>query len=364
MRNYIGAFAAACALLLAGCAHAPVAGPSSSAAEPLAADGVYELDVKDLSASRNGAVLDAERAAVGRAAALYLDEDASPEAARTAEEGLLKKPALYVAKYKTLSESRDGGYYRVRLKVWVYHGRIASALRALKLAGPGASGPRAAFVFTGPPAPAFASAFKEAFSKRSPVAVEDLRPAAGDADTAEGRLAAAADAGADLLIEASASAGPAGAAAAAGFYPAKADASARIYDVPAGKLLLELSSQANGIDSAEPAAEAKALAAAGELLAQDAASRAARLARQDAPLKLKFFGVDGLEPLEKLKAELARLDARGLRLESFDQGTAVFLAVPRRPDPQEFASSVLRSDALGLELEGVGPQEIAFSLPR
>ena len=359
MRNDIKAFAAACALLLGGCSHAPVAGPSSTAAEPLTADGVYEVDVKDLSASRNGAVLDAERSAVARAAALYLDEDARPEAERTVEENLLKKPALYVDKYKTVSESRDGGYYRVRLKVWVYHGRVASALRALKLAGPAVSGPSAAFALSGQPAPAFVSAFREAFAKRSPVTLEDVDvPADGKP------LDAASAAGADLLLEVSASAGPAGAGVATGFYPAKAAAAAKVYDVASGKLLLDLSNEANGIDSTESAAETKALAAAGELLAQEAASRIGRVARQDAPMKLKFFGLDGLEPLEKLKAELSRLDAKDLRLDSFDQGTAVFLAVPRRPDPQEFASSVLRADSLGLELEGVGPQEIVFSLPR
>ena len=81
-------------------------------------------------------------------------------------------------------------------------------------------------------------------------------------------------------------------------------------------------------------------------------------------MKLKIYGVPGLEAVEKLRDQLQRADLRGLRLESYADGAAVFSAVPRRQDPQEFASAVLRGDSLGLELEAAGPQEVVFSLPR
>jgi hypothetical protein len=52
---------------------------------------------------------------------------------------------------------------------------------------------------------------------------------------------------------------------------------------------------------------------------------------------------------------------RRLRLESYSEGSAVFAAVPRRPDPQELASAVLRADALGLQLVGTGPDGADFT---
>lgn len=358
---------AAAALLLGACAHAPAPNSAKAAPEPLADDGACVFNSGDLSASRACAVLDAERSVVRRAAALYLDEAARIEKSSLLENSLLKAPHLYVAKYKTISEGRDGALYRVRIKAWVYHGRIASELRALNLSGPAVSGPRAAFVQRGTPVPAFAAAFREAFVKRSAVTIEDFPFAADPAAAERGEadlLRAAASSGADLLLAASASVSASAAGINTGFYPSRADASVKVYDVSSGKLLLDFASQANGIDSTQSGSFSKALSAAGELLAQETAARAGRLLKPDAALKLKFYGLDGLETLEKLKAQLLRLDAKDLRLESYSSGTAVFQAVPRHPDPQEFASSVLRGDSMGLELEGAGGQEAAFSLPR
>ncbi|MBI5743685.1 MAG: hypothetical protein HY952_03975 [Elusimicrobia bacterium] len=365
MKNSLKACLAA--VLLAGCAGAPARNPAKAPPAQLQAEGVTALNLRDLGASRAAAVLDAERAAVSRTAELFLDDEAWAEKFSAVEAGLLKAPNLYVSKYKILSEGADGAFYRVRLNVWVQHARVGAELRALKLAGPAAAGPRAAFALRGPAAPAFAAAFKEAFTRRASAVIEDFPFAADQALLAgsdEGLAAAASAAGADLLITASASASAAGAGLNTGFFPSKADASVKVYELPGGRLLADASNQANGIDSSEAASFAKALGSAGELLAQETASKVSRSLKQAAPVKLKFLGFETLEAVEKLRAQLNKLDARGLRLENYDGAAAVFQCVPRRPDPQEFASTVLRGDSLGLELEGVGPQEIVFSLPR
>ena len=354
-------------LLLAGCAHAPSSSSFRAPPALLEAEGVYALNSKDLAASRAGAVQEAERTAVSRVAALYLDEETRAEKYQVLEGPLLKNPHLYVARYKIVSEGQDGPYYRVRIKAWVSHGRVASELRLLKLTGPAAAGPKAAFVVRGAPAPAFASAFREAFVRRSPALIEDF-PFAADAALAAGpeeRLVEAAGvSGADLLISASVSAAAAGAGLNTGFYPSRADASVKVYDAVSGKVLFEAVTQTSGIDSTEAASFAKALSQAGELLAQEVSSRSERLVKQETEIKIKIYGVEGLETVEKLRAQLLKLDAKGVRLDSYNAETAVFLAVPRRPDPQEFASSVLRGDSLGLEPEGAGAQEVAFSMPR
>lgn len=355
------------ALLLGACAHTSAPNAQKAAPEMLQADGAADFDARDLSVSKNRAVLDAERTAVARVAELYIDETAKAEKYSTLESGMLGSPQLYVSKHKVLSEGRDGASYRVRLKVWVYHARIASELRALNLSGPAATAPRAAFVLRGAAAPAFSAAFREAFAKRSQIKVEAF-PFAGDAAAASlpeaALLAAASSSGADLLFAASASASASGAGLNTGFYPSKSEAAVKVYDARTGKTLLELSSQANAIDSSEAASFAKALASAGELLAQQAAAKSDRLLKPQASLKLKIGNIDGIETLEKLKAQLLKLDVKGLRLESYDSGEALFDVSPRSPDAQEFASAVLRGDSLGLELEGTNAQEVSFSLQR
>lgn len=358
------------AVLLAGaaaCAHAPAPGAFKAAPEPLTAEGSAPFDARDPGASRERAGLDAQRNAVRRAAELFMDETARAENYGVLEIGLLRTAQLYTAKSRVLSEGQDGSSFRVRAKVWVYHDKIASALRGMNLAGSAAAAVTAAFAAPGQADKAFASAFREAFARRSPIAIKDFPFTSDEALMAgpEPRLLeAAAAAGADLLFYASASAASSGAGLSTGFYPSRAEAALKIYDVKTGLEVLALSSQANAIDSSIAASFSKSLASAGELLAQAAAGRTDRLAKRDLPVKVKVLGLGGLEELEKLKAQLLRLDLKGLRLESYSDGAAVFTAVPRRPDPQEFASTVLRGDSLGLELDGVGAQEAVFSLHR
>ena len=354
-------------LLAAACAHPPAPGSFRAAPEPFVVEGSAPLDERNLGASRDRAAQDAEKAAVRRAAELFLDETARAESYAVLEIGLLKTPGLYVAKRKILSEGRDGAAYRVSLRAWVYHDKIASALRGMNLAGPGAAGPAAAFAQRGGADKAFAAAFREAFSRRSAIVLKDYPFSSDEALLAgpdSGLAQAAAAAGAQLLFSVSASAASSGAGLDTGFHPARSEASLKVYEAASGRELLSLSSQANAIDSSQAGAFAKALASAGELLGQEAAGKTARLLKADAPVSVRVSGLSGLEAAEKLREQLQRADLTGLRLQSYSEGTAVFSAVPRTSDPQEFASAVLRSDVFGLELEAAGPKEIVFSVAR
>ena len=388
MKTFVKKILPVLLIAAAACAHAPAPGSFKSAPEPLTVEGSAAFDARNPGASRERAALDAEKNAVRRAAELFMDETARAENYAVLEIGLLKTPQLYTAKSKILSEEQDGHLYRMRVKVWVYHNKIASALRGMNLAGSDAMGTVAAFAQRLPAGrqaaaadKSFAAAFREAFSKRSAITIKDLPLTAeingksfvengassGDAlpSGPESRLLeAAASAGADLLFFVSASAVSSGAGLNTGFYPSRAEASLKIYEVKTGRELFALSSHANAIDSSEAASFSKALASAGELLAQAALGKAERLVKQDIPVKVKVLELDGLEALEKLKAQLLRLELKDLRLESYSDGAAVFFAVPRRSDLREFASTVLRGDSMGLELDEVGSQEVGFSLPR
>lgn len=351
----------------AGCATAPAPGSFRADPEMLFADGAADLNPSDLGASRAAAVQDAQRAAVRRAAELYMDDTARAENYAALENGPLKDFRSYVDKHKVVSEGQDGAVYRAGVRVWVYHDRLASVLRALKLSGASEGSVSAAFAQKGSPSQPFARAFRDAFSRRSPVVIREY-PFTADQALASGPLepllAAASAAGADLLIRASVSATPAGAGVSTGFYPSRADSGAEVYEASTGRQLLAVSMQADAIDSSEAASLSKALAAAGELLGQEAGVRSARSLKADTVIRIKINGVAGLEALEKIRAQLQRVDLKKLRLEKYSSGTAVFAAVPQRADPQELASAVLRGDAFGLELESAGPQEIIFSLPR
>ncbi len=351
-------------LLVTACAHAPVTGGFTSSPEPLTADGAAPLNEGNAQASRQLAVQDAERNALRRAAALFMDAAAGPEADQALDEGLLRTPQLYVAKYKVVSEWRDGPVYRVTVRAWLRLDRLVSALRAVKLAGPEASAPEAALAVSGSESSAFTDAFAGAFAGGSLMGLRRLPPAAPQdpSGALSAGLSAASEAGAELLFVSSASAVPSGSGFDTGFYPCRADASLSVYDVKSGKELLSLSAQASAIDSSRQASSDKALASAGELLGRQAAQKTAGLIASPAPVKIRVFGLDGLATLEKLRGQLSKAPLSGLRVDSYSDGAAVFSAVPDSSDLQEFASSVLRDDEMGLELEATGPAEVDFAL--
>lgn len=348
-------------LAAAACAHAPA--PNSFRADPEAveAEGSADFDVRDLASTKARAVQDAEKAAVRRTAGLFMDDEGSAASLAALENGPLKNTPLYVARHKVLAEGQDGALYRVSLRVWVYHDRLAAALRGLNLAG-ASSSRRALLAQAGAPEAAFSAAFRNAFSRRSQITVEDLP--AGTPPGQDEALRAAAAEGADLLFFASASASQQGGGINTGFFPSRGEASLKVIDAATGAELLQLSSQANAVDPASDVSRAKALASAGEMLAQEAAVKTARLLKPDNVMRLKFYGLRGLADLEKLKGQLQKLDIRSLRVVSYASGNAVFEVSPRTQDPQEFASAVLRGDSMGLELEGSGAQEAEFALPR
>src|SRR3989338_2506619 len=163
MKIFLNTMSAALFIAASGCAHAPAPGSFRAAPEPLTVDGSASFDGRTPGASREAAVLDAEKSAVRRAAELFMDETARAENYGVLEIGLLKTSQLYTAKSKVLSEGQDGASYRVRAKVWVYHSKIASALRGMNLAGSDTPGAVAAFAQLGAADKAFAAAFKEAF---------------------------------------------------------------------------------------------------------------------------------------------------------------------------------------------------------
>lgn len=354
------------ALALCACAHDPVRGRAAEAGpEVIVAEGTADYNVRNIAASRAAAVQDAQRNAVRKVAELFADE-ASGAGGRTPADALAAAPLQnFVRKNKIISEGAEGTSYAVTLRVWVYPGKVAAALRG---PNPAASrgGPRAVLVAREiPEGTVFSKAFKAALSRRSVMAVEDLPAGAVKADADDAALMAAASAaGADMLLKVSASAYLSGGGLNTGFYPSAADAAVKVFEVSSGKQLLDLSRQGSAVDSSQAASFSKALVSAAELLAQETATRVDRQLKTDPVVSLKVTGVSGLEMLERLKGEFSRLDLKKIVLESYSSGEAVFAAVPRRLDPQELASAVLRGDSLGLELQGASPKEITFFITK
>lgn len=349
----------ASAALLASCAHSPGARRDAAGPEPLVTAGVADNNPKNIAAGRAAAVQDAQLEALRRVIRLYAEvSDRGPTETDPQAYG---GPQQYVARYKIVSEGAEGAYYKVSVRSWVQHARLAAAMRG---SGPAAgSGARAVLLAADPQGTGFSKAFRLALARRGAVSAEELaglKPEESDGAAA----AAAAASGAELLLRVSVSAAASGAGLNTGFFPATADAALKVLEADSGKTLLEISRQGSAIDSSQAASFGKAAASAAELLAQEVSAKADKLTKREQAVLIKVAGLRSFEEVERLKADLSKVDLKRLRLETYAEGLAVFSAVPKRPDPQELASAVLRGDSFGLELEGTSPQEIRFFAAR
>jgi hypothetical protein len=372
MKNFLKIFLAiAAAGLLAACAGPVKRADIQAAAESVETEGLAPYNEKDLSATANAAALQAQRNAVETVAGLFMGAQSRAEKYDVLKQNLLKAPGLYIKKYKLLSERREGDFYRVNIRAYVYVDKVASVLRGLAIseaAKPGVAGALMLdeyFMSAASPYGDARKAFTDYLGRKTPLSFLDT-PALKNSGDENSFFEAARASGADLVLIGRAEAAPMVAAQGpqAGFYPARAKAELKIYESGTRKLLLELSSQSNAMDAAEEGAFRKALMSAGEQLGQEAFSKVDKFIMPATPLTLRVKGLGGIEDVSKLKAAVERLEINGAALESYFEGEAVMSIYPVRPDPQEFASALLRIGVFNLELERVSQFEAVFSVIR
>ena len=357
--------------LLSSCAGQAVRPAAKSSIETIEAAGLAPYNDSDLTATANAAVTEAQKNAIEAVADLFMGSRSKAEKYEVFKQNLLKNPGMYVKKYKILSERREGAYYRVNIRAYIYVNKVAASLRGLALvdgAGTGASGALMLDEYFRTADSQYGDAYR-AFSDYlgGKAAVRFLdTPALKNSKDENSFFEAARASGADLVFIGRAEADPMGAAQGpqAGFYPARAKAELKIYEAGTRRLLLEVSSQSNALDAAEEGAFRKALASAGELLGAEAFSKADKFIRPETPMTLRVKGLGGINDARKLKTAVEGLEVTGAAIESYSDGEAVMTVIPVRPDPQEFSSALLRTGVFNLELESVSQFETVFSVIR
>lgn len=372
MKTAFRIFAAAAVFgLSVSCAGQTARQAAKSGVETIETAGLAPYNERDLAATANAAVTEARKNAIEAVAGLFMGPRSGAGKYEAFKQNLLKNPGMYVKKHKVLSERREGAFYRVNIRAYIYVDKVASALRGLALSEGSAAGASGALMleeYFRTSASQYGDAGR-AFSGHlgGKAAVRFLdTPALKNSKDENSFFEAARASGADLVFVGRAEADPMGAAQGpqAGFYPARAKAELKIYEAGTRRLLLEISSQSNALDASEEGAFRKALAAAGELLGAEAFAKAGKFIKPATPLTLRVKGLNGIDDARKLKAAVDGMAAGGAALESYSDGEAVMTVVPARPDAQEFSSALLRTGVFNLELESVSQFEAVFSVIR
>ena len=359
----------ALAVFSAACASNPAARSLKESVEPVTVEGSVPYNGADLSSAVNAAINEAQKNAVSVVADLFIDPTAKAEKYDLFRQNLLKTPQIYVKKHKMLSQGAEGGVYRVRIIAYVFVDKVNAALKGLAFSTqPGRERKAALMVseyFNAQPSAAgdFTKAFTGYFRGRDTV-VFAAPGAVKDTVDEDAFFNAAGESFAGLVFIGKAEAFPLSAAqnAQTGFYPARAEARMKIFETDGRKLLLEVSSRANALDASEEAAFKKALATAGELLAQEITGRIDKILKPQTAVTLRVRGLSGIEAAQKLKEAVERLDINGASFENYSDGEAVMTITLKKPDSQEFASAILRTGVFVMDLESVSQSEIVFSL--
>ena len=371
MKTAFGIFAAAAVFgLLVSCAGRTARPAAKNSVETIETEGLAPYNDHDLAATANAAVTEGQKNAVEAVADLFMGAQSKAEKYEIFKQNLLRNPGVYVKKYKILSERREGAFYRVNIRAYVYVDKVASAIRGLALAatgtGAGVSGAlmlNEYFITAASQYGDAGRAFSDYLSAKTAVRFLDT-PALKNSKDEDSFFEAARASGADLVFIGRAESDPMGATQGpqAGFYPARAKAELKIYEAGTRRLLLEISSQSNAIDAAQEGAFRKALASAGELLGAEAFSKADKFIKPETPMTLRVKGLGSIDDVRKIKAIVDGMAINGAALESYSEGEAVMTVIPDRPDPQEFSSALLRTGVFNLELESVSRFEAVFSV--
>jgi hypothetical protein len=357
--------------LLTACGGRAKRAALQNSVEAVEAEGYAPYNEGSPAGTTAAAVIEAQKKAIETVADLFISPLAKAEKYDMLKRTLLKSPQLYVKRSKVLSERREGDLSRVAIRAYVYVDKISSALRGLAMtdpAEPGASGALMLDEYLGSAVSTYGDArgALTGFLSRKTALKFLSTPALDNSKDEDSFFEAARASGADLVFIGRAEAAPLAAAQGqqAGFYTARAKVEVKIYEAGSRKLLQELSSSSSALDVGEEGAFRKALSSSGELLGQEAVSKADKFIRPVAPLVLRVRRLGGVADARTLKEAVGRMKVSRADFESYSDGEAIMTVYPDPPDAQEFASSLLRGGALNLALESVSQFEAVFTVIR
>jgi len=331
--------------------------------EPVFVEGVVRYNDKNVNETRERAVYEVKLQAVRRVAELFADDSYKSDGKYDVMEELVEEdPDFFIRKYKIQAEGLDRDNYFLKANVYLFPNKIASAVRAKGLVKP-VSGPKAAlFIEETPAKTGFARKFAENMEKNSIMSVE-IMPAEKNGDGSfETLMAAAADINAEMYIKVKAKSylintGP----LATDFFPASAEGSAEVVQLPLGRRLSDISRQGTASSKSKDESVSKAMESLASILAKDTSARVDPQLQSDPLIKLIFTRLSGLEQVENLKKDMLKHNFKYISLDSYASGKAVFSAVTKTQDTQEIASMILKGDTVGIQLKEASGKEIEFT---
>ncbi len=300
---------------------------------------------------------DARRQAVASFFDAYLSTGARAASAQTLEGSFLAATTSYIVRDKVLSTKKDAGPDAVKARCIVDYLKLGRDLEAAGLVKPqGVVGrPRAAVWLSPRDA---AEAVRGALAARG----YDAMVLAGE-PRAEAALDDARARGAALLISGEASGGPTDGGAPAGFARARAEISLKVYALPQGEVVDDVSAEADAVDLETSTARSKAFENCGALAADKLQKFLATQFVERDEVSVVILGMGKLPEIERLLGAVRALrGVAGAALGALGGGDSRLRVFVERLSADEVAAALLRLPGYSFTVRAVEPEFKAIEL--
>ena len=333
MRRLLTA-AVAGAVLLAGCSGARLKVGAAQEGEVIEAEGWTPVVDDDVLGMKQRSLADAQKKAVERVVGVFISAKTRVSKAVTVDQNILANVSGYVQKYDVLSERREEGFYKTRIRALVLYKKIGSDLKALGLMRPepppgnpkvvvllsargggaaqsgaaGAHAPHADPESAQDRAAAASAAVRRAFLERGFLVVD---PKGADVPPA------------DLVIQGEAESHELSGVNLGGFRSFRARVALSALKPGTGELVSQASREASGLDPTPQIAETKSLENAGMLAGEALAAEVADLLTRRGKGTVRVSGLKGLDDVQRLTEDLrGQPDIASVALSEFQGGVA------------------------------------------
>lgn len=318
--------------------------------EVIVSEGWAPIDPSDPLGTKRRSLADAEKKAVEQVVGVFISAKTRVDQTVNIDERILAKVDGYVRKYDVLSEKKEDGFLKTRIKAVVLYKKIGDDLKALGLTKP-------------PPPPG---------NPRVSVSIQTtgLPDGSQSSQAAQGLRAALLahgftvvdsgdPAGDDLLIQGEAEVHPYEDERLGGLHSARARLTLEVLKSKSAEVLANKSQEASGLDISDLVAAGKALSKAGNLAGEALAKDLVPLLKSQLGVAVKVDGLNGLEEVRKLVDDIRmNPEVEAATLSDYHDGLAEIQVSTEGVPGDELSALILRSPKFHLSAVSVSAYAI------
>lgn len=338
------------ALLLAGC----------SAARKSAINGAYETEVVtaeglapivngDLEGAKKTSLQEAMKSALGLVVGIYVSQEAMVSKAVLIDDTITSQTEGYIEKYEVLKETRDGDFYRTKIRARVRREDLEARLRKLENEPQKLGNPVIGFDV---------SESVDGKAQETEYASLELKNRFSEAGFMTGGKDKA-----DILVKGSAASGFNTREGLGGFVSYRAGLSVSAVKQGSGESLASLQETAGGIDLNEQAAARAAIINSAKKAGDELKERVLRALRERSVVRVALSGLEGMNQLSDFMKSVRNIPlVRDCWLRNMSGGTALLDIGLRKGTASDLSQLLMKNPKFPVKINRTSSYDLEAEL--